>query len=227
MISEYAVGTFGWVMQSVFAGLSLGCATLLVGLALNGPRSIFARLGVMLLSVASIGLVVSAINPMDLPGTPTTRTGQLHDLSFFTNVVSIFLAVVLLTASFGSDIRWASFRPASAILLSLIAFAFLVQFLTLRKGAPCRLESPFFFNRGRFDRMQAIVISRPASHPHAIISQSSHRPHFPQRRQNTVDVGFVCLAFDIRDRIFCSSQTRVNRVQRSTTSVSPRITVLA
>src|SRR5512145_1170555 len=73
MISEYAVGPFGWLMQTVFVGLSLGCAALLLGLLRNGPTSIGARLGVSLLAIASVGLIVSAIYPMDLPGAPSTR----------------------------------------------------------------------------------------------------------------------------------------------------------
>jgi hypothetical protein len=146
MISEYAVGTFGWVMQSVFVGLSLGCAVLLIGLALNGPTSISARLGIGLLGVASIGLIVSAIYPMDLPGTQATRAGELHDLSFIINVGSIALAIVLLTASFGSDFRWRSYRRTSVVLLSLIALAFVLQFLTLHKGAPYGFANRFFIS---------------------------------------------------------------------------------
>jgi len=146
MISEYAVGTFGWLMQSVFIGLSFGCAALLLGLARNGPTSIIARLGVVLLAVASIGLIVSAIYPMDLPGTPSTRSGELHDFSFIVNVGSIALAIVLLTASFGSDIRWSSYRRTSIVLLCLIALAFVLQFLTLRKGAPYGLANRFFIS---------------------------------------------------------------------------------
>lgn len=144
MISEYAVGTFGWVMQSVFVGLSLGCAALLVGLAFNGPTSITARFGAFLLGVASVGLIVSAIYPMDLPGAPATRAGEMHDLSFMVNVGSIALAIVLITVSLGSDLRWRSFRRTSIVLLSLIALAFVLQFLTLHKGAPYGLANRFF-----------------------------------------------------------------------------------
>jgi len=148
MISEYAVGAFGWVMQSVFVGLSLGCAALFVGLARNGPTAVVARLGVVLLAVASIGLIVSAIHPMDLPGTPSTRSGELHDLSFFVNVGSIVLAIVLLTAGFGSDLRWRSYRRTSVVLLSLIALAFVLQLLTLLvlKGTPYGLANRFFIS---------------------------------------------------------------------------------
>ena len=144
MISEYAVGPYGLVMQTVFVGLSAGCAMLLIGLVRSGPPSIAARVGTALLAVASIGLIVSAIFPMDLPGAPPTQSGHLHDLSFFVNVASIFLAIVLLTVSFGSDLHWRSFRRTSVVLLSLIALAFVLQFLTLHKGAPYGLANRFF-----------------------------------------------------------------------------------
>ena len=146
MISEYAVGRFGGLMQSVFVGLSLGCAALLLGLVRHGPTVIVARLGIALLAVASVGLVVSAIYPMDLPGTPSTRSGELHDLSFLVNVGSIALAIILLTVSFRSDVRWRPYQRTSVVLLSLIALAFVLQFLTLRKGAPYGLANRFFIS---------------------------------------------------------------------------------
>jgi hypothetical protein len=49
----------------------------------------------------------------------------------------------LLTVGFGGDPRWRSFRRVSVFLLSLIALAFMLQFLTLRKGAPYGLANRF------------------------------------------------------------------------------------
>jgi len=144
MISDYAVGPYGWVMQSVFVGLSADCIMLVLGLVRSGPSSIAARLGIVLLAVASIGLIVSAVFPTDLHGAPSTRSGYIHTLSFFVNVASIILAIILLTVSFGSDVRWRSYRRTSLILLSLVALAFVLQFLTLRKGAPYGLANRFF-----------------------------------------------------------------------------------
>jgi len=144
MISDYAVGPYGWVMQSVFVGLSAGCIMLVVGLARSGPTSIAARLGIVLLAVASIGLIVSAIFPTDLQGAPSTESGHIHTLSFFVNVASIILAIILLTVSCGSDLRWRSYRRISLILFSLVVLAFVLQFLTLRKGAPYGLANRLF-----------------------------------------------------------------------------------
>jgi hypothetical protein len=46
--------------------------------------------------------------------------------------------------TFGGDPPWRSYRRTSLILLSLIAVAFVLQFLTLRKGAPYGLANRFF-----------------------------------------------------------------------------------
>lgn len=144
MISDYAVGPFGWVMQTAFVGMSAGCALLVLGLARDGPAAIAARMAIALLAVASIGLLVSAMFPTDLPGGPSTQSGRIHTLSFLVNISSIVLAAVLLTASFGAHPGWRSYRGTSWGLVCLIALAFALQFLTLRKGAPYGLANRFF-----------------------------------------------------------------------------------
>ena len=99
MISDYAVGPYGWIMTTAFLALSGASLMLLLGLARSGPRSVAARLGTLLLGIASLGLLVSAIFPTDLDGTSSTRTGDIHNFSFLVNVGCIMLASVLLSAA--------------------------------------------------------------------------------------------------------------------------------
>ena len=73
--------------------------------ARNGPRSVLGRIAVLLLGVASVGLVISAINPTDVPGAPSIRAGNIHDISCPVDVVGGILAVALLSVSFGGDSR--------------------------------------------------------------------------------------------------------------------------
>jgi hypothetical protein len=96
------------------------------------------------LVVASIGLVVSAIYPTDVPGAPSTRSGDIHDMSFLVNVGSIFMATVLLSLSFGNHLAWRSYRRTAWTLTALILLGFAVQFLTLHKGMPYGLANRFF-----------------------------------------------------------------------------------
>ncbi|HEY6923098.1 MAG TPA: DUF998 domain-containing protein, partial [Steroidobacteraceae bacterium] len=115
-----------------------------LGLARSGPRSIVARLAGLLLAVVSIGLVVSAIFPTDLVASHRTQAGEIHTFSFLVNVAGIFLAAILLSVSFGSDARWRTYQRTAVILTSLIAIAFIVQFLTLHRGMPYGLANRFF-----------------------------------------------------------------------------------
>jgi Protein of unknown function (DUF998) len=137
MISDYAVGRYGWVMTSSFLSMSCGILMLLAGLARCGSASIAGRVGTFLLGFPCIGLVVTAIFPTDLEeATTVTRSGNIHNISFLVNVVGILFAVVLLSVSFGSHPRWQSYRRTSFVLASLIVIAFVAQFLTMRRGAP-------------------------------------------------------------------------------------------
>ncbi|MFS8086691.1 MAG: DUF998 domain-containing protein [Acidobacteriota bacterium] len=131
MISDYANGRYGWVMTTCFLAMGCGCLMLLLGLARSGPSSVAARLGKVLLGIASIGMVGAAIFPTDPEGAPLSRSGYIHGISFLPNVGSIILATVLLSVSFGSQQRWRAYRRTAVTLASFVVLAFVLQFLTL------------------------------------------------------------------------------------------------
>ena len=142
MISDYAVGEYGWVMTTWFLAMSGGLMMLSLSLLRSGPASGVARLGTLLLGVASIGLVVSASFPTDLEGVPSTPTGDIHMISFLVNVASIIFAIALLSASFWGNSRWRNYRRTAAILTAMIWLAFVLQFLTMQHhGAPFGLAN--------------------------------------------------------------------------------------
>jgi hypothetical membrane protein len=144
MMSDYAVGQYGWVMQTAFVALSGGILMLLLGLARSGPRSTLAWLGIFLLGIVSVGLVVSAIYKTDLEGLPSTREGDIHTISFLVNIVSIILASLLLSISFGGHPRWRSYRRTAVALAIWVVLAFVLQFFTLHRGMPYGLTNRFF-----------------------------------------------------------------------------------
>ncbi len=144
MISDYAVGRYGWVMATWFVVMSGGLLMLALGLLRGGPRSIGARLATLLLGIASIGLLISASFPTDVEGAPTTRTGDIHTLSFMVNVASIILAIVLLSVSFRSDARWRAHRGTAMTLTAMILLAFVFQFYTLFFPGPHGIANRLF-----------------------------------------------------------------------------------
>jgi len=145
MISDYAVGRYGWIMVSVFLAMGVGMFTLMLGLAFSGPSTVMARIGVGLLGVASIGLIVSAFFPTDLEeATTATRTGFIHDMSFLVNILSTTVAMFLLSASFGSDRKWRGYRRTSFLLASLVLIGLVTQILSMRALFPYGVVNRLF-----------------------------------------------------------------------------------
>jgi hypothetical membrane protein len=144
MISDYAVGSHGWIMSIAFAALSLGCLALSIGLWRAGPRSILTRIGSILLAVVFVGLIVTVIFPTDLETAPVTLHGNIHTISFLVNICCILLAACVLSISFRKDTSWRAIRMVSLSLFVLVVAAFVAQVLTLHRGAPYGIMNRLF-----------------------------------------------------------------------------------
>ncbi len=144
MISDYAVGQFGWIMTTAFVSLALGCLTLAIGLFRDGLKSWLGRAGAALLVVAFAGLIVSALYPTDLETLPSTRTGNIHTISFLVNIVSILLSTICLALSYARNPDWRRHRAVALAFSGLLIVAFVAQYLTLHKGAPYGITNRLF-----------------------------------------------------------------------------------
>lgn len=144
MISDYAVGRSGWIMTTAFLSASMGCLALAIGLFLYGPTSWLCRIGAALLVVAFAGLIVTAIFPTDLETAPSTRTGDIHAISFLVNIVSLVISTICLGSSYGSSPRWRRHRVAALAFAGLLILAFVAQYLTLHRGAPYGITNRLF-----------------------------------------------------------------------------------
>jgi hypothetical membrane protein len=143
MISEYAVGPWGGVMTTAIVGASLGCLMLALGLARSRPGSIAGWLAAALFAVASIGLAVTAVYPIDLPGAPPTSAGYIHEMSFLVNIASIVLAAMLTAVVAFQDARWRTHRVPAVVLALLLVVAIAVQFRSLHRGLPYGIPNRF------------------------------------------------------------------------------------
>lgn len=144
MISDYAVGRFGWIMTTAFVSLAIGCLTLAIGLFRAGPTSWLGRIGAALLVVAFAGLIVTALFPTDLETAPSTPTGDIHTISFLVNIVSILLSTICLSLSYAAEPRWRPHRVAVFVSAGLLIAAFIGQYLTLHRGAPYGITNRLF-----------------------------------------------------------------------------------
>ena len=144
MFSDYAVGSFGWIMTSAFLALSSCCFMLMLGIAASGPQSTPARISAALFGVAFCGLMVTAIFPTDIPGSPRTLSGDIHNATFLVNVGSLLATTVLLTVSFFRDLDWLPVSRLAVLFAGLVVAAFALQFYSLRPGAPFGLANRLF-----------------------------------------------------------------------------------
>ncbi|MBX3620418.1 MAG: DUF998 domain-containing protein [Rhizobacter sp.] len=143
MISDYAVGRWGMVMTAAFAGASLGCLMLALGVARCRPASVAGWLAAGLFAVASMGLAVTAVYPTDLPGAPSTAAGEIHELSFMVNIASIVLAALLMAVLAFRDERWREHRVPAVVFALLLVLAVVVQLKTLHRGMPYGVANRF------------------------------------------------------------------------------------
>jgi hypothetical protein len=115
-ISEYSLGSYGWLMRAAF--LALGVGTLVTGLSLRlscGP-SRRRLIGLFMLGGAAIGLLLDAGFNTDRLGVPETFDGAIH------GVATLVLALALPGAAFvfGFDfVRHSNWRPIGTWLFIL------------------------------------------------------------------------------------------------------------
>jgi hypothetical protein len=110
MISQYALGPYGWIMALCFAAFAAASACLFAALIADVP-SILGRIGLVVLLAASVGLAMAAMYPMDPVSTATAQmsfTGRMHGVSFMIGVPGMVLAVLLLSIALRKQTTHAS-----------------------------------------------------------------------------------------------------------------------
>lgn len=125
MISEYGVGPHAWVMGVCFGSYAVASATLLLALA-GTVRGVLAGLGLFFLLIASVGLAIGGMYPVD----PTTNdpalmshSGQMHGVGFMLGVPAELLSVLLLSLALRKHRLWSAsvlLTAAAAVWVSLL-----------------------------------------------------------------------------------------------------------
>jgi hypothetical membrane protein len=131
MISQYALGRYGWLMAVCFVAFGIASASFAV--ALRTSATTVSTTGLVLLLVAAIGLVMAGMFPMDPVSTPAAHrslSGKMHGVAFLAGVPGQLVAPVLLSLSLRDDptqmwrvllaltaLTWVSFAVMIAIML--------------------------------------------------------------------------------------------------------------
>ena len=122
MISEYAIGRFGWLMTFCFALFAVASGSLFVAL-MGNTSTLVGRIGLIFLLVAATGLAMGAAfhtDPISTAPDAMTFSGRMHGVSFMIGVPGVLFATLLLSFALRTHETWVGLP-----LLSLTAIIWL------------------------------------------------------------------------------------------------------
>ena len=111
VISEYAIGDFGWVMAVAFLSLAIGCVALFFAIR-SQAGGVAGRIGLAFLLLAAAGLTLAAVfttDPTTAGPDEATTTGSLHTVGA-TLGTGIPIAAVFIGWSLRRNRAWSSAR---------------------------------------------------------------------------------------------------------------------
>jgi uncharacterized protein DUF998 len=126
-VSNYAVGPYGYLMTAAFYTLALSVFALALGLARSMVLTNQARVALLLLNIASVGMIVMGIFPGDVHALhpPATVTGVIHWTAAGASFASIMIAAFILSRCFKTDERWQAFQRSTLVLAMAMVAALL------------------------------------------------------------------------------------------------------
>ena len=133
-VSNYAVSSYGYLMISAFYALALSVFALALSLFRSIALTNLSRVAILLLCLASSGMVVMGIFPGDAHALhpPATITGVVHWTAASISFLSIMIAAFLMSISFKMDERMQRFqRPCFMLAWAMVGALLLYGVLAL------------------------------------------------------------------------------------------------
>jgi hypothetical protein len=132
VISEYALGDYGWIMVLAFLSLALSCVALFTAIR-SQTRTIGGKIGLAFLLVAAAGLIIAAIfttDPVTASHNELTTHGNLHALGAALGT-GFPIAAALIGLSLARNQAWSSARRSLVWSAGLTWIGFLVFTLSM------------------------------------------------------------------------------------------------
>jgi hypothetical protein len=98
MVSEYANGTYGWVLSLMFAVWGISSWALVIGIWRQEKKALF-RIGLVFLLAAGLGEAMAAVFDINQP---------LHDLASVLGIVGVPVGAILITTTLCRDAAWSA-----------------------------------------------------------------------------------------------------------------------
>lgn len=126
-ISEYALGSNGWLMRSAFFALGAGSLATAAAIHLRYEPSVRLRIGLVLLAGTAIGLFIDSGYNTDRPHVPATVDGMIHGVGTWILALTLPGAALMLGSCFArtsaSALRARGFQAlAAAQLVAMVVF---------------------------------------------------------------------------------------------------------
>jgi hypothetical protein len=115
MVSEYAIGSHGWLMTACFAMLAISCVSLLVALVpLTGSLLGWFGLAFLLITACAYGLAaIFPTDPITVGPDQASAAARMHALAFAIGVPGFILASQLISFALVGNPLWDNFRLAA------------------------------------------------------------------------------------------------------------------
>jgi hypothetical protein len=186
MLSEYAIGDYGWIMKAAFFAWSLSCVSLAVALRSQVVTK-SGRVGVTLLFIAGAALIMGGLFVIDPPyaePVQPTMHGSLHGLSAMIGLPGQAIASLLISYSLKKNPAWRSatkpiIRLAHFTWISLVLmFASTIVMMSLSNGKFSSITAIGWFNRLAVVMYCGWLISTASS----FMSVNKERTHYSANR---------------------------------------------
>ena len=95
-VSEYSLGSWGWLMRGAFGALGIGVLAIALSLQVTMERSSWRRLGLLLVVGTAIGLFLDAGYNTDHPRVAETPAGTVHGFGMLLICITLPAAAFVL-----------------------------------------------------------------------------------------------------------------------------------
>lgn len=113
VISEYAIGSNGWMMVAAFLALAAACVGLFAALK-SQIRNIYGRIGLALLLITAVGMAMAGVfvtDPITASADDATTAGMLHEIGAFLDLTP-FAAILVSLSLIRKNPAWAKAKKA-------------------------------------------------------------------------------------------------------------------
>ena len=128
--SQYAVGSYGFLMTSAFFSMSIASFTLVLGLYQGISQTARSKVGLVLLGLWGVGVIIAMLFPIDPEGSPPTMAGTIHQIDGPLAFLCVTASTILLSRRFNQDENLHLLYYPALLLSLVLLITFILTFIS-------------------------------------------------------------------------------------------------